>query len=76
MTDPEPFLLVVKANGRVILPVALREEMGLAAGDRLVVLVLEKGKAELITTKHAVASTFGLFAEEVGSAALLEETLE
>lgn len=62
MTAVEAFTLEVKENGRVFLPVAFRQSMGVQSGDRLIARVTEKGKAELVTAGHAVASARGMFA--------------
>lgn len=62
MTGIEAFTLEVKENGRIFLPVAFRQSMGVHSGDRLIARVTEKGKAELVTASHAVASTRGIFA--------------
>lgn len=58
----EAFTLEVKENGRIFLPVAFRQSMGVQSGDRLIARVTEKGKAELVTAGHAVASARGMFA--------------
>lgn len=62
MAGVEAFTLEVKENGRIFLPVAFRQSMGVQSGDRLIARVLEKGKAELVTAGHAVASARGMFA--------------
>lgn len=62
MTAIEAFTLEVKENGRIFLPVAFRQSMGIQPGDRLIARVTEKGKAELVTAGHAVASARGMFA--------------
>ena len=62
MTIIEAFTLEVKENGRIFLPVAFRQSMGVQSGDRLIARVTEKGKAELVTASHAVASARGMFA--------------
>lgn len=62
MTTVEAFTLEVKENGRVFLPVAFRQSMGVQSGDRLIARVTEKGKAELVTAGHAIASARGMFA--------------
>ena len=62
MTAKEAFTLEVKDNGRVFLPVAFRQQMGIDLGERLIARVTEKGKAELVTAGHAIAATRGMFA--------------
>lgn len=62
MTAVEAFTLEVKENGRVFLPVAFRHSMGVQSGDRLIARVAERGRAELVTASHAVASARGMFA--------------
>jgi len=62
MNTPEAFTLEVKENGRIFLPVALRSLMGIHSGDRLIVTITQRGKAELVTAEHAIASTRGMFA--------------
>lgn len=62
MNATEAFTLEVKENGRIFLPVAFRQSMGVQSGDRLIARVTEKGRAELVTASHAVASARGIFA--------------
>ncbi|UQN10683.1 AbrB/MazE/SpoVT family DNA-binding domain-containing protein [Deinococcus sp. QL22] len=77
MTAKEAFTLEVKENGRVFLPVAFRQSMGIHSGDRLIVRVAEKGKAELVTAGHAIASTRGMFAHlAMNGESLADELIE
>lgn len=77
MTAQEAFTLEVKENGRVFLPVAFRQSMGIHSGDRLIARVTEKGKAELVTAGHAIASARGMFAHlAVDGESLAEELIE
>lgn len=75
MTAKEAFTLEVKENGRVFLPVAFRQSMGIEPGERLIACVREKGKAELVTAGHAVASARGMFAHLVSDGVSLAEEL-
>ncbi|TDE84733.1 AbrB/MazE/SpoVT family DNA-binding domain-containing protein [Deinococcus sp. S9] len=75
MTAKEAFTLEVKENGRVFLPVALRQSMGIQSGDRLIARVAERGRAELVTAGHAVASARGMFAHLVSDGASLADEL-
>jgi bifunctional DNA-binding transcriptional regulator/antitoxin component of YhaV-PrlF toxin-antitoxin module len=77
MTALEAFTLEVKENGRIFLPVAFRQSMGIHSGDRLIARVAEKGKAELVTAEHAIASARGMFAHlAVDGESLAEELIE
>lgn len=62
MAAKETYTLEVKENGRIFLPVAFRQQLGVGQGERLIARVTEKGKAELVTATHAVSSTRGLYA--------------
>lgn len=75
MTAKEAFTLEVKENGRVFLPVAFRQSMGVQSGDRLIARVTEKGKAEVVTARHAVASARGMFAHLVSDGVSLADEL-
>ncbi len=75
MNTVEAFTLEVKENGRVFLPVAFRSLMGLHSGDRLIVTVTQKGKAELMTAQHAITSTRGLFAARLRNEPSLADEL-
>jgi len=75
MTAKEAFTLEVKENGRIFLPVAFRQSMGVHSGDRLIARVTERGRAELVTAGHAVASTRGMFAHLVSDGASLADEL-
>lgn len=71
MATIEAFTLEVKENGRVFLPVAFRQSMGVQSGDRLIARVTEKGKAELVTARNAVVSARGMFAHLVSDGSSL-----
>ncbi|WP_152545036.1 AbrB/MazE/SpoVT family DNA-binding domain-containing protein [Deinococcus phoenicis] len=75
MSAIEAFTLEVKENGRVFLPVAFRQSMGIEPGERLIARVTEKGKAELVTAGHAVASARGMFAHLVPDGVSLADEL-
>lgn len=64
--DKETFELEVKPNGRVVLPAALRAELGLKPGDRFLVKVRDENHAELVTVRAALASVRGMFAHLPG----------
>lgn len=46
----------------MFLPVAFRSSMGVQSGDQLIARITERGKAELVTADHAIASARGMFA--------------
>lgn len=75
MTAKDAFTLELKENGRVFLPVAFRQSMGVQSGDRLIARVTEKGKAEVVTAGHAVASARGMFAHLVSDGTSLADEL-
>ncbi|PNY79241.1 AbrB/MazE/SpoVT family DNA-binding domain-containing protein [Deinococcus koreensis] len=75
MTTTEAFSLEVKENGRVFLPVAFRQRLGVQSGDRLIARVTEEGKAELVTAGHALAVTRGMFAHLVTDGTSLADEL-
>lgn len=75
MTIIEAFSLEVKENGRVFLPVAFRQRLGVQPGERLIARVTGQGRAELVTAGHALASARGLFAHLVTDGVSLADEL-
>jgi AbrB family looped-hinge helix DNA binding protein len=48
-------------RGRVVLPAPLRRELGVQAGDRLILRVLEDGTVQLVSARQLAAELKGIF---------------
>lgn len=60
--EREQFSVTVGARGRVVLPAALRERLGVGEGDKLVLTVQPDGSVKLVSVRDAVRRARGLFA--------------
>ncbi len=61
--EREQFSVTVGARGRVVLPAALRERLGVGEGDKLVLTVQPDGSVKLVSVRDAVRRARGLFAQ-------------
>jgi len=58
------YQLEVKPDGRVQLPLELRNQLQLKSGSRLIVRVRDAGHAELVTTSALAAELRGYFGQD------------
>ena len=61
-TERDQFSVTVRARGRLVLPAALRERLGIGEGDKLVLTVQPDGCVKLVSVRDAVRRARGLFA--------------
>jgi AbrB family looped-hinge helix DNA binding protein len=69
------YSVTVGARGRVVLPVALRERLGLKEGDKLVLTVQPDGSVKLLSRREAVRRARGLFAHVAPGESLVDELI-
>lgn len=67
--------VIVKENGRVNLPAALRRVLNIHAGDRLIFNVQEDGQVELVTAVTAASRGRGLYAHLRTQGSLVDELI-
>lgn len=60
--ETDRYSVTVGARGRVVLPAALREQLGLKEGDRLVLTVQPDGSVKLVSLREAVRGLEGIYA--------------
>ena len=53
-TERDQFSVTVGARGRLVLPAALRERLGVGEGDKLVLTVQPDGSVKLVSVRDAV----------------------
>ena len=68
------YQLEVKPDGRVQLPLELRNQLQLKSGSRLIVRVHDAGHAELVTMSALAAELRGYFKD--GGPSMVDELLE
>jgi AbrB family looped-hinge helix DNA binding protein len=69
------YSVTVGARGRVVLPAALRERLGLKEGDKLVLTVQPDGSVKLLSRREAVRRARGLFAHVAPGESLVDELI-
>lgn len=74
-TLEERFSVTVGARGRVVLPAALRERLGLREGDRLVLTLQADGTVKMVSLKEAVRRARGMFAHIAPGRGLVDELI-
>ncbi|MBA2442299.1 MAG: AbrB/MazE/SpoVT family DNA-binding domain-containing protein [Rubrobacter sp.] len=75
-TRLESYSATVGARGRVVLPSALRERLGLRDGDRLVMTVQPDGSVRMTSLREAVRSLRGMYAHLAPGRSLVDELIE
>ncbi len=66
--------VLVNANGRIVIPASFRKVLGIAAGDRLT-LSLVDGEAKLATRKQKLKESQKLIRQYVGTGRKLSDEL-
>jgi len=59
--EPEHYELTLGAHGRIVLPAAVREQLSLNSGDRLMLIVDEFGEMHLLDLRRQVERCMGLY---------------
>lgn len=73
--EPDRFSVTVGARGRVVLPAALRERLGVKEGDRLVLTVEKDGTVKVVSLRDAVRRAQGMFAHLAPGRSLVDELI-
>jgi AbrB family looped-hinge helix DNA binding protein len=63
------------SRGRLVLPAVVRRQLGLHAGDRLVVILDESGEARLVSARKQVEKYCGILAHRARGRMLSEELI-
>jgi AbrB family looped-hinge helix DNA binding protein len=66
MTAMREYLATVTSKGQITLPAAVRRELGIEVGDRVVIVVEDEARARLRRVEHDIRSVRGLFATRPG----------
>ena len=67
--------VIVKENGRVNLPAALRRALNIHTGDRLIFNVQEGGQVELVTAATTASRGRGLYAHLNTQGSIVDELI-
>jgi AbrB family looped-hinge helix DNA binding protein len=73
--DNEVFRLVVEAGGKVTLPAAVRERLGVAEGDYLVLKLREDGAAVVMSSSQIVDRAMGSLRDVAPGRSLADELI-
>ena len=71
----EQFSVQIGAKSRIVLPAAVRERLGLAEGDRLILRVYPDNTITIISRKEAAARAAGMFRHIAPGVSLADELI-
>jgi AbrB family looped-hinge helix DNA binding protein len=70
------YIIALGARGRIVLPAPLREQLGLAAGDRLVVRVRSDRVLEIVSLRAQARRLRGMLKDVSLHRSLVDELIE
>jgi len=75
MAHTQRYAVRLGERGRIVLPAALRRQLGVEAGERLVATLEDDGSVRLVSAQAVVRRLQGLFREDYPGRDLAEELL-
>lgn len=75
MDDTDRFVVTLGDRGRLVLPAALRQRLGLDTGDRLILTIDPNGGFRVISTRELAHRALGMFQHIAPGRSLVDELI-
>jgi AbrB family looped-hinge helix DNA binding protein len=75
MLEHQSHTLHLDAEGRLTLPEAIRQQMGLTEGDRLILTVTEEGILQLVSLRQQIKKLRGILKNPEPTKSVVEELI-
>lgn len=75
MSHEERYAVAVGERGRVVLPAALRQQLGIQPGDRLILTVESDGGFHAVTARELAHQAFGMYRQLAPGRSLVDELI-